>query len=171
MMRSPEEKPVHWIREPWVWLLIGIPASSVVMGVVMITLAIQSYSGLVVDDYYRQGKEINRVLERDRAAWELGLGARLQLESGGRVRIDFDPAIDFIPADSIELQFVHATRPGLDQRLQLQRVGSHRWTGAVELSGQGRWNLILQTADWRITGSIRQPSSGNAFLLPNYYEE
>ena len=32
------------------------------MGVVMITLAIQSYSGLVVDDYYKKGKQINRVL-------------------------------------------------------------------------------------------------------------
>ena len=45
-----------WKREPLVWMLIAIPFSAVVMGVVMITLAIQSSSGLVVDDYYKKGQ-------------------------------------------------------------------------------------------------------------------
>ena len=56
-------------------VLIGIPLSAVIMGIVMLTLAIQSWSGLVVDDYYRKGKQINRVLARDKLAYELGLAA------------------------------------------------------------------------------------------------
>lgn len=168
-MAMAEERQLHWTREPWVWLLICIPLSAVIMGIVMVTLAVKSSSGLVVDDYYRQGKQINRVIERDRTAWELGLAAELALGSDGRVNIDFDPALSVIPADSIELRFVHATRPGLDQSLILRRIDSHRWFGQVDLSGQGRWNLVLQTPEWRLTGSYYQPSGRNALLLPNYF--
>jgi len=52
----------HWKKEPFVWMIIAIPSSAIIMGVVIITLAIQSWSGLVVDDYYRKGKQINLVL-------------------------------------------------------------------------------------------------------------
>ena len=40
MMDTSETEPRNWKREPMVWLLIGIPLSAVIMGVVMITLAI-----------------------------------------------------------------------------------------------------------------------------------
>ncbi len=51
-----------WYREPYVWLLIAIPACAVVAGFVTLALAIATDDGLVVDDYYWQGKQINRVL-------------------------------------------------------------------------------------------------------------
>ncbi len=170
-MDMAKQKMVHWTREPWVWLLICIPASAVVMGIVMATLAVNSYSGLVVDDYYKKGKQINRVIERDRTAWELGLAAQMTIAVDGRLDIAFDPAVQFIPADSIELQLIHATRPGLDQTVVLSQVDSHRWFGQLELSGQGRWNLALQTPDWRLTGSLHYPSTQGAGLLPNYFAE
>ena len=52
-----------WYKEPWPWVLIAIPFSAVIMGVVLITLALESEDGLVVDDYYWKGKQINQVLE------------------------------------------------------------------------------------------------------------
>ena len=73
---NTEGKASNWKQEPLVWLLIAIPAAAVIMGIVMLTLAIKSYSGLVIDDYYKHGKQINRVLARDRFAHELGLGHR-----------------------------------------------------------------------------------------------
>jgi hypothetical protein len=157
-----------WKREPLVWMLIAIPFSAVIMGVVMLTLAIQSFTGLVVDDYYKKGKQINRVLARDRFAHELGLAATMTLTRDGGLEIRFDPAIDYIPGDTIDLQLVHATMPGLDQNLQLTRVGTHLLAGELDLPGIGRWNLVLQTPDWRLTGSLRHPRQSSAELLPNY---
>ena len=151
-----------------VWMLIAIPASAVVMGVLMLTLAIQSYSGLVVDDYYKKGKQINRVLARDQFAWELGLAAALELDSDGQVVVRFDPEVQFIPDGKIELSLVHATKPGLDQNLTMQRVGSHALAASLELPGEGRWNLFLQTPDWRLTGSLNHPLQSAVELLPNY---
>lgn len=170
-MNSTEATPRSWKREPMVWLLIGIPLSAVIMGVVMITLAIQSFSGLVVDDYYKKGKEINRVLARDKLAYELGLAAGLSLETGAKVEIRFDPGVQFIPGDTIELKLIHATMPGLDQQLQLNKTDTHLLRGKLKLPGEGRWNLFLQTEDWRLTGSLQYPEQMSAELLPNYFTE
>ena len=170
MKPTPQENR-PWTREPLVWMLIAIPASAVIMGVVMLTLAVHSYSGLVVDDYYRHGKQINRVIARDRLAWELGLEAELALAADGTVRVAFVSGADLLPDDDIELAFVHATRPGLDRSLRLERVGYGAYRAGIELDGSGRWNLALQTADWRLTGSLRRPQQSAASLQPSYRAE
>ncbi len=169
-MNDGRTEPGSWKQEPLVWMLIGIPLSAVIMGVVMLTLAIQSYSGLVVDDYYKKGKQINRVIARDRLAWELGLVADLRF-SGDVVEVVFDPSVSHVPGQTLELELVHATRPGLDRRLQLERRDTRLYRGPLELSGEGRWNVSLQTADWRITGSIQHPPPRAARLQPNYSPE
>ena len=66
-----------WYREPFVWLVILFPASAVIGGMITISLAISSDDGLVVDDYYKRGLEINRTLERDKAAARHGIQATL----------------------------------------------------------------------------------------------
>ncbi len=160
----------NWKREPWVWLLIAIPSASVVMGVVMITLATSTWSGLVVDDYYQQGKQINRVLARDRLAQELGLAASLRLSDDNMVEIRFHPGVGYVPGDRIELALVHATLPGHDRRLVFENTGGSM-RARLELPGKGRWNLFLQTPEWRLTGSLRYPQQRSAELLPNMIGE
>ncbi len=167
MIETPSQRR-PWSREPLVWMLIAIPASAVIMGVIMLTLAVQTYSGLVVDDYYRHGKQINRVIARDRLAWELGLEAELALTADGTVRVAFVSGADLLPSGDIELAFVHATRPGLDRSLRLERTGFGVYRARVRLAGSGRWNLALQTADWRLTGSLRRPEQNAAWLRPNF---
>ena len=170
-MQNTGKEQRNWKREPLVWLLIAIPASAVIMGVVMITLALQSWSGLVVDDYYQKGKEINLVLARDRFAHELGLGASLSLTDTGQVEIRFDPDISVIPGERIELRLVHATRPGLDQTLVFENNRLRLLEADLQLRGSGRWNLFLQTPDWRLTGSLQYPKGRSALLRPNYLPE
>jgi hypothetical protein len=171
MMAVTQSTAGSWKREPLVWMLIAIPFSAVVMGVVMITLAIQSSSGLVVDDYYKKGKQINRVLARDKFAYELGLAAGFKIETDGSIAIRFAPEVQIIPGDKIVLELIHATMPGLDQKLIMQRNETHLLTGEINLPGKGRWNLYLQTADWRLTGSLQYPQQPTADLLPNYFPD
>jgi hypothetical protein len=171
MMTIRQSTPGDWKREPLVWMLIAIPFSAVIMGVVMITLAIQSWSGLVVDDYYKKGKQINRVLARDKFAYELGLAAGFKIETDGSIEIRFNPEVQFIPGDKIVLELVHATMPGLDQRLIMRKHDTHLLSGKISLSGSGRWNLYLQTGDWRLTGSLQYPQQAAAELLPNYFAD
>jgi hypothetical protein len=170
-MQATNGEHRNWKREPLVWMVIAIPFSAVVMGVVMITLAIQSFSGLVIDDYYKKGKQINLVLARDQLAYELGLAAGFSITDSGRVEIRFDPEISVIPGERIELKLVHATRPGLDQQLEFENNELRLLEADLELPGQGRWNLFLQTPDWRLTGSLQYPQQRSAELRPNYNVE
>jgi len=84
-----EQSSVLWYRVPAVWLLIALPLTAVAAGFFLLGAAIQSDDGLVVDDYYRRGKEINLDLARDRAAAVHDVKAAVQLDAArGEVRID-----------------------------------------------------------------------------------
>ena len=67
-----------WHKEHYVWLIIFFPLLAVVGGIITFILAINSNDGLVVDDYYKQGLEINRTLERDQNAANYELDADIQ---------------------------------------------------------------------------------------------
>ena len=69
-----------WYKEPMVWLAISIPLSAVIYGIFFLTVSITSFDGMVVDDYYKVGKQINRELKRDKAAQTHGLRAQVSVE-------------------------------------------------------------------------------------------
>ncbi len=164
--RSADTLP--WYRQPLVWMLIAIPASSVVVGMTMLWLAAASYDGLVVDDYYKRGLEINRDLERDRSAERLGLSAEIALDarSGGvQVRIASEDAKVALP-DRVMLQLLHPTRSGMDQRVELRLQGEGLYRGTAERLGSGRWHLQLETEQWRIVGRLAVPGTGLGELRP-----
>lgn len=164
---TPGQRP--WQREPLVWMLIAIPSSAVLMGVLMISLALYSNDGLVVDDYYRQGKEINRVLRRDRAAAAYGLKATIQLDVvHGSLRAQLESLAHRQPLpQALTLQLLHATRAGLDQRLRLDRTPDSEYYSLLPTLAPGHWYAQLETEDWRLTGHIQLPQDSEIVLLPN----
>lgn len=149
-----------WYRQPLVWLVILIPASSVVMGAVTIVLAVRSFDGMVVDDYYRQGLQINRSLARDRAAAQYGLDGTMRLdETRGRIRTTFAAGQGFRAPEAIRLSLFHATRPGFDREVFLRRVAAREYEGTLPELVPGRWYLQFEADDWRLTGSFAVPGS------------
>lgn len=158
---------LSWHQYPYVWMMLLIPFSAVIMGVIMISLAIESSSGLVVDDYYKQGKEINRVLARDDMANSMGLKARLVLDpDNGKLTVDVSSTNDAMLADQLELNFFHSTREGKDQSRILHRVGNNTYTTRIEQLPAGRWNVQISTENWRLTGSMKTPGAQVSQLAP-----
>jgi len=157
-----------WYREPFVWMLLAIPAASVVMGVVMVTLSIVSYDGLVVDDYYKRGLEINRQIRRDTVAASLGLRAGIAVHPGRRL-VEVTLSSRRAPADlpqRLELRIAHPTRSGLDQLTILERVENGRYAGPIERLEPGEWHLHLETQEWRLMGRMPVPGTGRTDLAP-----
>jgi len=152
-----------WYREPFVWLLITFPLLSVIGGFTLLTLAIRSDDGLVVDDYYRRGKMINRELRRDSMAAQYRLGADLRLELGDRLelRVTGRPPQGW-PA-TLELKVLHATRAGHDRHLTLVR-SAQGYRGNLAALVPGRWYLELSAPDWRLLGELRRPKDSTAKL-------
>ncbi len=157
----------RWYREPFVWLLIALPATAVVVGFTMLGLAIYSDDGLVEDDYYRKGKEINRVLARDQAAAKRGLESTVELDASRRaLRVRLTAAAGAALPEQIELKFLHATRAGLDRSLVLPRGMDGAYRAPLPALAQGHWNIQLAAEDWRLTGSLRVPGVQVIVLRP-----
>ncbi len=144
-----------WYREPLVWLLIAPPAAAIVGGIITIYLAVATQDGLVVDDYYEQGKAINRVLERDQAARTQGVRARLHL-STERAELRLDSATT---PPELTLRLLHATRAEQDVVATLDRAGDGVYRAPLPVLAPGRWHVQLEGGDWRLTTSAQLPGN------------
>jgi hypothetical protein len=141
-----------WYREPYVWLLILFPLAAVLMGIIMISLAIRSDDGLVVDDYYKQGLEINMALERDRAAVFYGLDMDLSVdEAGKRITVHLNGNNIFTMPETLYARFIHRTRSGFDQSLTLTRSNDGHYHGSMPTLARGNWDVLIEADNWRKT--------------------
>jgi uncharacterized protein len=149
------EKPSIWYREPMVWLIIIIPFSAVVMGVVMVTLAVSTFDGLVTDDYYQEGLQINRSMERDELAASYELAGIVLLGAPGEaVEVTLSGNAKFHAPEIVHLRLFHATRSGLDRHLVLRRVDSGRYVASAPSLEPGNWDLQLDADGWRLNARL-----------------
>lgn len=149
--RTPEALP--WYREPWPWLLMAGPAMVVVAGFITLGMAIQSFDGLVADDYYKQGKTINRTIERDTRAQQLGYRAAIRLAAaGGAVQLAFTGNAP--DARELRLGLHHPTRGGLDREFLLLRSDDGSYSAAMPALEHARWKIVVDDSkrEWRLTG-------------------
>lgn len=160
------EQRTAWYRVPIVWLLVALPLSAVVGGFTTLWLALRSDDGLVVDDYYRRGMEINRDLDRDRAAAARDIRARVQLDDARReMRIVVTvPGAD-VPA-RLTVQWLHATRQGYDRHFVLAPDAHGVYRAPLAGLVPGHYYVQLAAADWRLLGSLRFPDQGHVEIVP-----
>jgi len=147
---------LRWYRQPLVWMLIVIPGSAVVAGFYTLYLAIVSFDGMVVDDYYKQGKEINLVLERDQKAGALGLAADARFDQGAKLVKLVLTAGDrqFKFPQRLKLSFLHSTRAGNDQQIALIMEKPGHYRGSLPALVPGRWDVLLEDMQWRLVGNL-----------------
>lgn len=150
--------PRAWYREPLVWMVIAIPLCAVVVGMVMLRLAWISDDGLVADDYYKKGMEINRTLERDETARAYGLQSEIVFSDDlGNIAVTLTAGEEFDHPPQLTLNVYHATRAEYDRVVQLTRTGTKTYHGVSTELVPGRWYLDLSHGDWRLTGAITWP--------------
>ena len=148
------------------WLLISLPMTAVIAGMVTLYLAVSTSDGLVVDDYYKRGKAINVDLARDAAAARHELRADIELDMrNNHVQLLLQGNIERLP-ETLTLSLLHPTQAGYDQVLPLQHAGDGVYSGAIDEVGRGNWYLQLETVEWRLSGSMRMPHTGKIVLLP-----
>lgn len=155
-----------WYRQRWPWILISMPATSVVLGMVLLYFAVTTADGLVVDDYYRQGRAIDQTMARSVHAAELGLAADLEFRTDHvTVRLRADEGV-VLPA-AVLVTIAHPTRSGRDQSIVL--VGDNgEFSGALSPLTTGRWLVQLEdeARTWRLRSAIYLPTQARATILP-----
>jgi len=133
-------------------MVIAFPAAAVIGGIVTIYLAVVSDDGLVVDDYYKHGLEINRLLDREQTAANAGLSLLIDIDNNSSsllLTLSANPG--FVYPAEIEGVIAHATREGLDEPLHLQRVGDNVYRASGITLPAGRWYVDIGTNEWRVT--------------------
>jgi len=144
-----------WYREPYVWLVISIPITAVIAGTVTAWLAVRSDDGLVADDYYRQGLEINKTLARDQAAGSYALEAQVAFDQEKKLlHVTLRGNDQFHVPETITLTFLHPTRGGLDRRVMLRRVSGAIYEAALPELPAHHWYLQIEADDWRIMQTL-----------------
>jgi hypothetical protein len=173
-MTSTTLKPSRrWFAEPMVWLVLALPASAVLAGIVTAVIAWRDADGTVADDTYRKGLAIGEQMARSEAAKQLGLVAMIDgaLDDGApiAVRLEADAPL---PAEAVlELRLVHPGRRDADRVARLARVGvwpdgrSADFTGTLVAGSPAgphtAWRIVLAGRHWRLDGTMRAEPNGD----------
>jgi len=167
-MRYPREDTKPWYKQFWPWFVITPPATGIFLGVLLVTAATHDPDGLIVGDYYKEGRGINQSIERVQFAESLGLNASVMLE-GERVWIDLQSRIP-IPQQELTLVFRHPTRDHKDRSLDLEHdAGRNLYFADFGELRSAFWNLHLEPKDatWRLRGRMQQLDALEVQLAPS----
>lgn len=150
MQINEQSKP--WHSYPLVWMMIAIPFTAVIMGVIMIWLAVDTDDGLVADDYYKLGLEINRVISRDKKAAELKLSAVVTFDnSTNLINLKFEKGLLETFPKTLQLKLQHATRENSDATVILNHGIGDQYIGHVkQVITNGIWYFNLVDEDWKL---------------------
>ena len=158
----------RWFAEPMMLLVVGIPLTSVIVSFIFLFVAIRSFDGVVEDDYYRQGKEINRLLMRDDTARRLQLNAAITI-GAERISVVMSAAQTLDWPSGLTLRLMHPTRDGRDLALQLEKDNDARaqiYRANIPLFETGDWIVQIETPTWRLMRRGRYGNQTSANLTP-----
>ena len=141
-----------WYKHLWPWIIIGILTTSVCLSLSMVSIAVSNPDNLVNDNYYEAGKGINRSLDRELLAQNLGLKASVHLDDlTGEVDLRLAGSSD---PQSLELNLISPTQPDKDRKVLLSRVEAGRYVGQLEDKVDGRRFVELLGSEggqvWRL---------------------
>ena len=149
-----DDKP--WYRYGWVWFLIGIPGTSVVLGSIFIWISFSQADSLVADDYYKQGRAINQRLEKDQAATDRGIklvsSIRAQPNGDQRIEVRYsaNPGVE-VP-ELLRLRLSHPTIDQKDILATLVKAQDGVYRTDVPGISVGRWYVQVEDDNsvWRV---------------------
>ena len=141
-----------WYAQRWPWLLMLGPATVLVGGAYITSLALRHPDAMVVDDYYKQGKAINQDLRRERLAASLGMAAQLRYVADAG-RIEGVIASHGQPFTApFALRFAHPTLPRKDILLMVKPDDAGRFSVALPGLEATHWEVVVEGAlhDWKM---------------------
>jgi hypothetical protein len=155
-----------WYQQPMVWLVIAIPLSAVIVGAILLTLSITTFDGLVEDDYYKKGKEINQLLVRDEFALNNGISAQVSIDDQtGIIVVELSNAGGYIFPKQMGLSLLHPTQSKQDVKLLLSQGPDGRYYAELlNPLRDGRWYFKVSEPNWRLQKLINWPE-GVVFKL------
>lgn len=155
---TDQQKRPFW-REPMMWLVIGLPLSSVVAGAILVGLATRDSSDAVGDVVQRTAQVQVSDLTPDARARDLGLSAIIRIDEG---YVEVLPVTgDFDRTQPLRVLMRHPTLAASDIELRAA-PSDNGWRSDTEVAIDHDWKLELmpEGTPWRLQG--RLPSGQRA---------
>jgi hypothetical protein len=161
----PEEP---WYKQGWPWFLISFPALAVVGGIITVVYAVNSWDGLVADDYYKEGQMVVEVIDRLELARKQGLSAHATLRDD-HVSVELTAAQKENLPDVLHLTVVHPTHSGSDQQVVLKKESDGLYSGELAPLRAGLWRFQIEdeSRSWRMNGAANIPTETEVLIQPS----
>lgn len=158
---SPAGREPPWYKQAWVWFVIAIPASSVVTGIILVTVATKNADDLVLDDWYREGRGTNRSMAAENLAADFGIGV-VATAADHRTLFRFWSTRDMVWPQQLTLLLRHRTLASEDREYSLdhQLDGNYRLDAVLP---PGNWHIRISSDDvgWRLAGPTQILTDGS----------
>lgn len=149
-------------RNPMVWLVVGIPAASIVAGVGLLVVALRQPNDAIPDAVRRTAQIQVADMSVDERTRKAGLRALLRAEDG--IVEALPVAGEFDRTRPLAVLLRHPARAAEDRRIELAPTETG-WRAKADVDLSHDWNIELAPADarWRLLG--RLPREQHAVLL------
>jgi hypothetical protein len=158
---SPAAPEQPWYKQVWVWFVIAIPASSVVTGIILVTVATKNADDLVLDDWYREGRGTNRSMAAENLAAEFGIGVTATVTDDGTL-FRFQASRDMVWPEQLTLLLRHRTLATEDREYTLDYQANDTYQ-LDEVLPPGNWHIRISSDDvgWRLAGPTQISADGS----------
>lgn len=147
-----QAQPSKW-RNPVMWLVVGLPALSVVAGVGLVVIANRDGNDAVPDAVRRTAQVQVADIGPDAVAQREGLSAIVRSDAGIVEVLPVTGAFD--RARPLRLVLLHPAKAADDRTLTLQPTDTG-WRTDAEVDPGHDWNLRVEADDgrWRLLGRL-----------------
>lgn len=158
-----------WYKQFWLWFILVPLFVVMILGFTLLYVSIVTSDGVVVDNYYRDGKGYAVRYEEDAFARAANLAADVAW-SGSDIKLQLSGDLSPLP-DTLELIVIFPTAQKYDEYVVLKHRGLGQYTAqSVPTDLSGRRFLQLHPmegdVDWRLHAEVMFPIEQTAELLP-----
>lgn len=126
--------------------MLGFLGLTVVVNVVVISLAVRSNDGLVTENYYRHGLRYDeeRARELNKPGWKVALAAPHTAKAPAPVVVTLqDRTASPLTGAKVTLKLYRPTLAGYDQLVPMQETERGRFEAIVNLPLDGLWDATI----------------------------
>lgn len=134
-------------------------------GIITIWIATRDGTGLITDNYYQDGLEINRQLQQDQAAKVAEVYVTLTF-SETEQQLGMTLAGNIPPPQTLELMLTSPVDPARDATFELTHTGDNHYQSPLRKMPAGRFYLRLtpDNNNWRLKGEVILPATGPVMI-------
>ena len=149
------------LRNPTLWLVVGIPLATVLASILTVTLAFQGAEPELPVHFAREGAPLALDQQRAQRAQQLGVRIDLNLAASGHIVARIATSHSGIrEPNSLTLRMTHATRAELDREVRLTRGEDGAFHARDAAVPAGAWLLQVDSSDaWRVRSRASLPSA------------